>query len=83
MEGRKLFFLAALHPEEVNLHPDRAEEALEPFVNLGRSDKGDLRQREAQELPQPRVRKVCCATGHIFWRSVKEHSQQMLLKNPG
>lgn len=54
MEGRKLFFLPALHPEAVNLHPDRAE----PFVHVSRSDKGDLRQREAQELPQLRVKKV-------------------------
>lgn len=42
-----------LHPGAVYLHPDRAEKALEPFASLGRSDKGDLTKKRAEELPQP------------------------------
>lgn len=31
---------------------DRSKKALEPFVCVGRSDKGDLMQKRAEELPQ-------------------------------
>lgn len=68
--------------EQFYLHPDRAEKALEPFASVGRSDKGDLTKKRAEELPQPTAThwgiKVFCAAGqhsHIFWRSFKINSQ--------
>lgn len=54
MEGRKLLFLPALHPGAIYLHADRAEEALEPFVNVGRSDKGDLKAEGGTRIASAR-----------------------------
>lgn len=51
-----MFFLSALHPGAVHLHPDRAEKALETFESVGRSNKGDLMQKRAEKLPQPSAR---------------------------
>lgn len=48
-----MLFLPALHPEAVYLHPYRTEKVLETFASVGRSDKGGLMKKKAEELLQP------------------------------